>query len=97
MRPPLSIGLSAEDRSIARRWAITGASIYWTIAIVIITALVMSSKADKVAVPVSSERSDLSQNRSGLRPYGSLPNMDHSIAACAASRTCVAAANTTAR
>jgi len=97
MRYPLSIELSAADRSLARRWFITTAAIYWTIAIVIIAALVMSSKADKAAVPVSSQRSDLSQNRSGLRPYGSLPNMAESIAACRASRTCVAAANTAAR
>jgi len=94
MRQPLSTELGTEDRSLARRWAITSASIYWTIAIVIIAALVMSSKADRVTVAVNPERSALLQDRSSLRPYGSLPNMVPAIAACTASRPCVGAAAT---
>ena len=89
MRRPLSAELSAEDRSLARRWAITSASLYSTIIIVIFAALLASSRADRVRVAAKSEQKDLLQDRSGTRPYGSLPNMVQSIPACTASQPCM--------
>jgi len=88
MRRPLSAELSVEDRSLAQRWAIASTSLYWTIAIVTIVALLASSTADKVTVAAKSGRKDLLQDRSGMRPYGSLPNMVQSMPACTASQPC---------
>jgi len=89
MRRPLVAELSDEDRSLARRWVITSASLYWTIAIVIIVAVLASSGAKKVTVSAKAERADLLQDRSGTRPYGSLPNMVQAIPACTASQRCI--------
>ena len=68
MRRPLAVELSPEDRSLARRWVITSISIYWTIGIVIVAAVLASSTAGKVTVAVrpelKSEQKNLVQDHS---------------------------------
>jgi len=92
MRRPLAVELSPEDRSLARRWVITSISIYWTIGIVIVAAVLASSTAGKVTVAVrpelKSEQKNLVPDHSGPRLYGSLPNMAQAIPDCAASEPC---------
>ena len=73
---------------MARRWALTGASLYATIVTLIIGALLVTSKADKVSVTATFERKDVLQERSPVRPYGSLRDAARSIPACAASQSC---------
>jgi hypothetical protein len=90
MRRPLNAALGAEDRSLARRWVIGSASVYWTIAIVIIAALLTGSGADRVKIADASGQRGLLQGQSGTLPYGSLPNMVQSIPACTASQACMA-------
>lgn len=82
--------LSAEERSLARRWALTGASLYSIIVILIIGALLATSRADKVTVAATSERKDFPQDRATMRPYGSLPNTAQSIPACTTTQSCTA-------
>jgi hypothetical protein len=62
MRRPLSSELNAEDRLLAQRWAIAVASIYSTIAVVIVAAMLATGHppADKVAVAAKSQNSVLS-------------------------------------
>jgi hypothetical protein len=88
MRRPSSAGLSAEDRSPAQRWAIARTSLYWTIAIVIIVALLASSRTDKVTVAGQSGRKDLLQDRSGMRPNDWFLTMVQAMPACTASQPC---------
>jgi hypothetical protein len=90
MRRPLSAELSADDRSLARRWVIGTASVYWTIAIVLFGAVLASSSAEKVTVAAKSERTVVQQDRLGVRPYGSLPNIAQAILVCTASQPCKA-------
>jgi hypothetical protein len=90
MRRPLAAELSAEERSLARRWVLASASFYSTIVILIIGALLLTSRADKVTVAATSERKDFPQDRSTMRPYGSLPNIAQSILACTTSQSCAA-------
>jgi hypothetical protein len=62
MRRPLSSELNAEDRLLAQRWAIAVASLYLTIAIVIIAAVLVTrdySAADEVAATAKPDRSAL--------------------------------------
>jgi hypothetical protein len=69
MRRPLSSELNAEDRLLAQRWAIAVASIYLTIAIVIIAAVLVTrdySTADKVATAAKSDRSALLHSGGGV-------------------------------
>jgi hypothetical protein len=92
MRRPLGTELSAEDRSLARRWAIALPSFYSTIlVIVMIAAALASSTATKTTVVASSEVKDPLRDQSDNRlyrplPYGSLPNV---ATACAASQPCI--------
>jgi hypothetical protein len=87
MRRPLAAELSAEDRSLARRWAIALSSFYSTIVVIVIVAAVLTgSTASKLTVVASSEQKNLVLDRSGARPYGSLPNI---VAACTASQPCI--------
>jgi hypothetical protein len=92
MRRSMAVELSPEDRLLARRWAITSASL-WAIVIAIIAAVLASSTADKAAIAAksgpTSEQRDLVQDRSGPRLYGSLPNMAPAIPNCAASQPCL--------
>jgi hypothetical protein len=88
MRRPLAAELSAEERSLARRWALTSGLLYSTIAILAIGALLVISKADRVAVAAKFEPQDLLRERSPMRPYGSLPDTAWSTAACNASQFC---------
>jgi hypothetical protein len=79
MRRPLSTELSAEDRSLARRWAFAVTSFYSIIAIVVVAAALMTSTADKTSVVARAEPQHPLQDRSGTAsyvpvPYGSLPN-----------------------
>jgi hypothetical protein len=95
MRRPLIAELGAEDRSLARRWATAFGSFYSIILVALIAAVLASSTADKAAtdeafVVARSERKDLAQDRSVIRPYGSLPNMVQPISACAALQPCMA-------
>jgi hypothetical protein len=82
MRRPLAVELNAEERSLARRWALTSASLYSTIVILIVGALLATSRVDKVTVAATSERKDLPQERSPMRMYGSSPDQARSIPAC---------------
>ena len=62
MRRPLSSELNDEDRQLAQRWAIAVASIYTTIAIVIVAAVLATrdySTADKVAAAAKPDRAAL--------------------------------------
>jgi hypothetical protein len=75
----LDTELSAEDRSLKRRWAIAVTSFYSVIVLVIVAAALASSTADKTTVVASAEPQHSLQDRSGapshrLLPYGSLPN-----------------------
>lgn len=90
MRRPLAVELSAEDRSLARRWLITSASLHWTIVIVIVAAMPACSRADKVTAVTGSEQKELWPDRSGPRPYGALPNLARLPAACTAAQRCMA-------
>ena len=79
MRRPLSTELSAEDRSLARRWAFAVTSFYSIIAIAIVAVGLATSTADKTTVVARVEPQHLLQDRSGTAsygplPYGSLPN-----------------------
>jgi hypothetical protein len=87
MRRPLAVELSAEERSVARRWALASAALY-SIAILAIGMLMMTSRAYKVAAAASSKGKGLPQERSTMRPYGSLPNAARSTSACTASQSC---------
>jgi hypothetical protein len=87
MRRPLAAELDAEERSLARRWALMSASLYSTILIFIVGALLATSRVDKVTVAATSLRKDLLQERSLMRPYGSLPDTARSIPACTQSCT----------
>jgi predicted PurR-regulated permease PerM len=86
MRPPLDTALSAEDRSLTRRWAIAVTSFYSTIVMVIVAAALVSSTADKVTAVASSGPQHVSRNQPVARPYGSLPNL---TAACAPPQPCM--------
>lgn len=73
---------------MARRWALTSVLLYSTIAILAIGALLVTSRADRVAVAATFERKDLLQERSPMRPYGSLSDTARSTPACTASQSC---------
>jgi hypothetical protein len=90
MRRPLSAELSADDRSLARRWVIGTASVYWTIAIALFGAALASSSAEKVTVTARSEQTGVVQNQMSARPYGSLPNIAQAMPACASWQPCKA-------
>jgi hypothetical protein len=90
MRRPLVAELSAEEQSLARRWLLTSGSLYSIIVVLIIGILMMTSGADNATVTATSERKQISLDRSPMRPYGSLPDPIQSIPACAASRSCAA-------
>jgi hypothetical protein len=90
MRRPLAVELSAEDRSLARRWVAMSGSVYWTIVMVMIAAMLATSTADKAAVASKREQTSLSQDRSDPLPYGSLPDIARPIPACNASQPCIA-------
>jgi hypothetical protein len=90
MRRPLAAELSAEERSLARRWLLTSGSLYSIIVILIIGVLMMTSGADKATGTATSERKEFSLDRSPMRPYGSLPGTVQSIPACTASQSCAA-------
>jgi hypothetical protein len=90
MRRPLAVELSADDRSLARRWVAMSGSIYWTIVIVIIAAMLATSTADRAAVETGPEQTNLTLDRSDPLPYGSLPNIARLIPACTTSQPCVA-------
>jgi hypothetical protein len=87
MRRPLAVELSAEDRSLARRWVVASASFYWTIVIVIIIAMLASSTADKATVVTGSGQKEPRPGRAGL--YGALPNPARLPTACTASQRCM--------
>jgi hypothetical protein len=79
MRRPLNTELSAEDRSLKRRWVMAVTSFYSVVILVIVAAALISSTADKTTVVASAEPQRLLQDRSGTPshgplPYGSLPN-----------------------
>ena len=91
MLRPLNTELSAEDRSLTRRWAIAVTSFYSTIVLVVVAAALLSSTADKVTVVASSEPQHVPRDQSGPRPYsplpyGSLPNL---AAACTTAQPCM--------
>jgi len=88
MRRPLAVELSAEDRSLARRWAAMSGSVYWTIVIVISTAMLASSTADKATVATGSAQERFAQDRSDPLPYGALPNLAQPT--CRTSQPCLA-------
>jgi hypothetical protein len=69
MRRPLSSELNAEDRLLAQRWAISVASLYTTIAIVIVAAMLATGHPppDKAAVAAKSERSTLAHRAGGAQ------------------------------
>jgi hypothetical protein len=90
MRRPLVAELSAEEQSLARRWLLTGGSLYSIIVILIIGILTVTSGADNATVTATSERKQISLDRSPMRPYGSLPDPIQSIPGCAASPSCAA-------
>lgn len=81
MRRPLGAELGAEDKSLARRWAIALPSLYSLILILaMLVAALVSSTADKATVAATPSSENISQDRSGIRthgalPYGSLPGM----------------------
>jgi hypothetical protein len=90
MRRPLSAELSADDRSLARRWVIGTASVYWTIAFVLFGAALASSTAERATVTARSAQAALVQNQMSPRPYGSLPNIAQATTVCASSQPCKA-------
>jgi hypothetical protein len=89
MRRPLAVELSAEDRSLARRWVAMSGSVYWTIAMVMIIAMLATSTSDKTGLVTRPEETNLSQDRSDPLPYGSLPDVARSPG-CTASEPCIA-------
>jgi hypothetical protein len=85
----LVVELNAEERALARRWAIALPAFYSVIFIGLVAAMVAGSRPDKATVVASSERTELAPDRSGMRPYGSLPNPVQSPA-CTTMRACTA-------
>jgi hypothetical protein len=74
MRRPLGVELGAEDKSLARRWAIALPSFYSSILVIaMIVAALASSTADKATVVASSESKNLLLDHSSTRPYRPLP------------------------
>jgi len=74
MRRPSGTELSAEDKSLARRWAIALPSLYSSILIIaMLVAALVSSTADKATVVASPPSKNLWQDRSGIRTHGALP------------------------
>ena len=69
MRRPLTAELSAEERSVARRWLVTGGSLYTMIVALVFGVLMLTSGADKAEMAATSERQALSQDRLPTRPY----------------------------
>jgi hypothetical protein len=92
IRRPLVAELSAEDRPLARRWAIALPSVYAVIAVAIIAAVLAGSGADKPAAATSFDRKAFLQERSGIRLYGALPNLGQSVLACRDTWRCTAQA-----
>jgi hypothetical protein len=88
MRRPLVAELSAEERSLARRWLLTSGSLYSTVIALIAVILMVTSGADKATVTATSLQKQFSGDRSALRPYGALPNAVQSIPPCVASPSC---------
>jgi hypothetical protein len=91
MRRPSSTELSAEDRSLTRRWAFAVTSFYSAIVIVMIAVALATSTADRTIVATNSESTHPMQDRADARshtpmPYGSLPNMG---VACMGSQPCM--------
>src|SRR6202012_3598900 len=90
MRRPLTAELTADERSLARRWLLASGSIYSIVAAFIVVILMVTSGADKATVTAASIQKQFAGDRPTLRPYGALPTAFQSIADCTASRSCTA-------
>ena len=88
MRRPLVAELNAEERSLARGWALTVGSLYSIVIALIGVFLMITSGADKATVTATSIQKQFSGDQSPMRPYGSLPSAVQTIPACAASPSC---------
>jgi hypothetical protein len=74
MRRALRTELGAEDRSLARRWAIALPSSYSLIIVIaMIVAALASSASDKATVVAGFDSKNPLLDRSGKRPYRPSP------------------------
>jgi hypothetical protein len=88
MRRPLTAELTADERSLARRWLLASGSIYSIVVAFIVVVLMITSGADKATVTATSLQKQFAGDRPALRPYGALPTAFQSIPACSASQSC---------